>query len=286
MPNNSAENPPESLTQSIHSMYRRLPERERRVADLILLHPPDLATQTATEVAQRAEVSNATVTRFFRRLGFESFDSARKAARQLRANGSPLYTSLSKGAESEFLSMVLREEIAALESTLSSVNPVTLREIAEAIIKVKRVRVVGFRNSHALAQYIAAVLSQLRPDVSLIPAPAQSMSEDLAQLCLGDMVIFVGLRRRPASFNSYVKAVAETGADVLLIADDSVRVAPFHATWTLTCIVKSNQVFDTYVGAMALLRALVLSVAKRLPKERRKHLERVEAFHDVLSDLE
>lgn len=286
MPKNPAESPSKSLSLRIHGAYDHLPEQERRIADVLLQYPGDLAAHTATELARRSGVSNATVTRFFKRLGFETFDAARQASRRLQMQGSPLHTASRATPGSEFLSAILQEEIAVLDSTLSALNPVTLRDIAETIGAARMVKIAGFRNSHALAQYLAAGLSQIRPNTSLMAAPAQSMAEDLAQLRAGDVAVFMGLRRRPAAFTDLVKVAAETGASVLLITDTSIRAAPAFARWTLTSTVQTSQAFDSYVGAMAILRAIVLSVATHSGEDNRGHLERVEALHDTLSDLE
>jgi DNA-binding MurR/RpiR family transcriptional regulator len=286
LPETSAQLGTASLTKRIHASYGALPEREARIADLLLQHPEGLAAYTATEVAQQAGVSKATVTRFFRRLGFDSFDAARQAVRRLLAAGSPLYRLPGKAAGSEFLSAILTEDIAVLEATLCAINPVTLREIAAALGSARRVKIAGFRNSQAFAQYLAAGLSQLRPDCVLMPAPAQSMAEELAQLCADDLVVLVGLRRRPAGFNALVEAAADTGARLLLITDSTVRAAPAHARWTLNCVVGTSEAFDSYSGTVALIRTLVLSVGKQLSQDGSRHLESVEAFHEKLSDLE
>jgi DNA-binding MurR/RpiR family transcriptional regulator len=286
LPNKTAETPAKSLNQRIHAIYDRLPERERRIADLLLQRPGDLAAHTATEVARHAEVSNATVTRFFRRLGFETFDAARQASRRLHAGGSPLYGVPRATLGSTFMSTMMREESAVLEATLSALNPLTLRDTAEAVASARRVQITGFRNSQACAEYLAAGLSQLRPDTLLMPTPAQSMAEALAQLCPDDVVVLLGLRRRPANFIELVKVASGTGASLLLITDKSIRAAPAFARWTLTCAVETNQSLDSYVGVMAVLRALTLSVAKHITPEGRVHLEKVEALHDKLSDLE
>ena len=61
MPGNEAASSPDALYQRIHAAYASLPAGERRVADLVLEAPGDLAVWTASELARRAGVSNATI---------------------------------------------------------------------------------------------------------------------------------------------------------------------------------------------------------------------------------
>ncbi len=120
----------------------------------------------------------------------------------------------------------------------------------------------------------------------MLNAPGQTLAEGIAGVGPGDAVLVIGLRRRPSNFNKFIRSVAETGADVVLIADRSIREAPAEAHFNLSCIVETPQAVDSYVGVLALLRLLALSVLSRLDAQGRRHLERIETIHEKLSELE
>ena len=58
---------------------------ERRLADVVLNFPGDLAGYTATELATISEVSNTAGSRFVRRLGFAGHWGLEVMSRELRA---------------------------------------------------------------------------------------------------------------------------------------------------------------------------------------------------------
>ncbi|WP_233518929.1 MurR/RpiR family transcriptional regulator [Paraburkholderia xenovorans] len=68
--------PPASIESRIAECYDELSEIDQRLADVILSAPGQLAMQTATELASSAQVSKATATRFFQKLGYASYDDA------------------------------------------------------------------------------------------------------------------------------------------------------------------------------------------------------------------
>ena len=275
--------PPEaalSLTQRIHRVYAELPAQERAVADLALDAPGEVAVWTAAELAQRAGVSAPTVSRLFRRLGYDSAEAARRAARAMRAAGSPLYLAARDGAAAP------QADIAAVEMTLSMLNPLTVADVADALARARRVRVLGFRNSAFVADYLRGALAVFRPDVEALTGPGQTLAERLADLAPGDMAVAVGLRRRPAQFAAAMRALSGSGADLALIADRSVRAAPASARWTLLCAVETSDALDTYAGALALARRLALETGRRLGAGGRRRIEAVEALHDALGELE
>lgn len=286
MPKNRAQTSTRSITQRIHEAYTALPEGERQIADAILEIPAELAVWTASELAVRAGVSNATVSRFFKRLAYGSFEEARQDARRLRATGSPLFTGQAGARAGDLISDLIREESALIEATLSRLNPLTLKDIAKAIARAPRVRTLGFRSSHFLAQYLTAQLSQMRPGVAPMLVPGQTRAEGISALGKGDLAIVVGLRRRPAGFSRIVEAIAARGVRVLLLADQTVREAPAHATWTLDCVVDTTQFADSYVGAVSVLRLLTLEVGRALGEKGRAHLEEVEGLRTDLGELE
>lgn len=76
---------------SIKQHLDQLPQAEKRLANVILESPGQLASYSASEVTRMAGVSNATMTRLVHRLGYENYDQMRRLAREGKDWGSPLY---------------------------------------------------------------------------------------------------------------------------------------------------------------------------------------------------
>lgn len=279
----------EPLLTRLHRVYPELPAGERRAADTALSAPGDLATYSAGELAERAGVSKATISRLVRRLGYGSYEEARRAARAMRATGSLLYMTDSENGPmtvSAAAASHLAAELAIVEACFSMLNPITLDEVTARLADAPRVRIAGFRNSHSAAVYGRTVLSQVRADVSLLLHPGQTLGEAAGDVRRGDLVILFGMRRRVARFVDFTRALAATGADVLLVADPTVREAPASARWTIICAVETPQPADSYAGVHALLRLLACQTIRRLGARGRRHLQRIEEGQAELGDLE
>ncbi|PTW50612.1 MurR/RpiR family transcriptional regulator [Rhodovulum kholense] len=280
--------PAGSLLKRIHRAYDGLPGGERKVADAILSAPHEMAVWTASELAAQAGVSNATVSRIVQRLGYRNFESARLDARKLRETGSPLFMTeeTEPGQEGRPFARLIRAEADLIEATLTRVDPALLREAAGALGQARRVRVMGFRNSRFLADYLTAQLAQIRPDVAPLLLDGQTAAEGIAGLGPEDVAVIVGLRRRPARFSRLVQAVAARGARVLLVCDASLRGAPAHAVWTFTCAVETRTPRDSYAGALALMRLLATDCAAALGEAGLSYLNEVETLREDLDELE
>jgi DNA-binding MurR/RpiR family transcriptional regulator len=208
----------------------------------------------------------------------------------MRAAGSPLYLApRSDGRPSrtgDHLSRIAEEEVRILQDCYSMINAGTLREIAACLAQARRLYFSGFRNSSFVAGYARALFALARSDVEMLHGDLDTLGEGLADPMSGDAVVVAALRRRPVWFRSYMSALKETGADIILISDTTVRETPAMARWTLLCPVQTVMEVDTYVGVFSLARLLAIETLRELGFDGRRRLERIESLHEDLSELE
>jgi DNA-binding MurR/RpiR family transcriptional regulator len=203
----------------------------------------------------------------------------------MRATGSPLYLT-ERGPRSNAVSRHFAAEEEIVRATMAMTNPQSVRETTKRLATARHVRIAGFRNGYFASDYARALLSQVRPDVALLIRPGQTLAEGVAELGPEDVALVVGVRRRIARFTDIVRAIADTGCDVILIADNSIRETPRFVRWTLTCAVETPQPMDSYAGLLALLRLLAVETAAELGPAARRSLERIERAHEIMGELE
>ena len=278
--------PSRHLTHRIHDAYPELTETERKAADIIMSRPGDFATFAAKELAERSGVSGATVSRLVRRLGYKSYEEARREARSFRAAGSPfhLFDDMPPG-ESELIARHLSEETRLLETTLSMLNPLLVGEVAAKLGHARHVWFVGFRNSRFLADYARAVFTLLRNETYSLAPSGQTLAEGVAGVGKGDVVVAFGMRRRVRFFVPLLEALAAQGAEILLITDRSMRALPV-VRWSVLCSIETAQPIDSYTGALAITRLLALETLRRLGPKARQRLGSIEAAQNRLRELE
>ena len=285
-----------TLEARIQAHYELLPPAEKRLGDLLLSFPGDIATHSASELAEAAGTSPAAASRFFKRLGYKDFQEARLQVREARSWGSPVYLSdrplgeaggKRKSAGSQALAHHLLQETTNITRTLEAIRPDLLREITDVIASANRVYVAGFRNSRALALYLERQLVLVRSAVFLIPQSAQTLGEDLVDVGHGDVLVMIGMRRRVAAVTRILEIARKQGARVLLMADPSATKTARLATWTLTCEVRSSSPLDSYVGAMSVLNLLCRSLIQRsIENFGFDRLRRIEELHEELDELD
>ncbi|EOA03107.1 RpiR family transcriptional regulator [Herbaspirillum frisingense GSF30] len=280
-----------SIESRIAAQYEQLSGIDQRLADIILSAPGQLAMQTATELAESAQVSKATATRFFQKLGYASYDDAREDARAALMGGSPLY--LQKRGEKEARSGLgatieahLNHEVANLANTYRSLDPQVLTDAVNGIANAQRVAIIGYRHSHTIAQMIRRELIQVRSNVLVLPAPGDTLAEYLGDLGERDMAIVIGLRRRVPAISLAMEALAEAGVKTLYVSDVIAGKPARRADWVIRCHTDGMMLFDSVVAVSAMVNLICSLTAERLRERGNGHLQRVEVLHQKLKELE
>lgn len=266
------------LLDRIDRSYADLTPQEQRAADFMRVHLADLAVYNATEVARLSGVSKATVSRLYRRLGFEGADDLREHVRGLRAAGSPV-----PSAAGTARSAHLDRELANLRAAHEGMD---LDPAAATIAAAERVLVLGFRTSYAMALHLRQQLAQARPGVEFAPQPGQSIGEELPGLNATDAVVLVGFRRRPEAFGRLVAAIAASPAKLVLLTDPSGRRHARSADSVIECPLDSDGAFDSYAAAASVIGLLASSVLALNLKTGGARIAAINAAYAGLDELE
>ena len=120
----------EQLDERLKAQYASLSPQEQRVADFIVDHFDDLISYNSAELAQLSGVSKATVSRLFKRLGYEKYRDMRDELRTLRQSGMPLTDHREAAQGNTLLARHYKQEMANLTQW---VNALDARQFAEAI---------------------------------------------------------------------------------------------------------------------------------------------------------
>lgn len=258
---------------------------ELRLAEAILHFPGQISSYTATEIAQMAGVSNATVTRFVRKLGYGSFEEARQAVRAEQDAGTALLRVDREGGPPDGrVSRHLDHSQRNLERTLAHLDEAEIGDLVSAMVEADRLWAIGFRAGQPFARYLSWQIMQVRSDVHTLPRDGETLSESLASIRPQDCIVVFALRRPPRQFEALVKVLSETGARTALIGDlPGLVTMPAH--WHLPCsTVGAGPLFD-HSGVMAVAGLLASSVIERSGAAGRERLAEIESIHDSLDEL-
>ena len=258
---------------------------ERRLGDFVCDFPGELASYSASELAMLAQVSNATVSRFVKRLGYENYEEARRAAREERQTGSRLFlTTSADSAGIQSLSAHVAQGIANIEGTFSGITDSQIDAVVDAMLGARKVWVLGFRSSHPFADYLQWQMTQVIENIVAIPGGGQTLGEHLVSVVRDDVVVVFGMRRRIARMEMVLQAIEKSGARLLYITDEGVPHRQ-SAGWHFRCQTLAPGPLFNHVAVMAICHLLATRAIERAGANGRARLRGIEAIGDALEEL-
>lgn len=276
----------ESFVRRVRNRLDELPSTERQLADFLLEFPGELASYAGNELAQLAGVSPSTVSRFIRRIGYDSYEEARRHVREEQEVGSPLFQSTPAAARQvKSVSAHFQQSQANLAATFERLSDATMLEISRAIAGAPQVLIFGSRSSHAFATYLRWQIIQVLPRVTAIPGPGETIAEYTAGLSERDCVIVFGTRRQTRQMERVLAAASRASARIVFISD---LASPDYtgATWSLQCHCRGPGALDNHVAVMAICDLLATMVIEAAGSSGRKRMGQVEQDHDALDDFD
>ncbi|KQP37400.1 MurR/RpiR family transcriptional regulator [Pseudorhodoferax sp. Leaf274] len=277
--------PSASFLARIRELMDQLPPTEQRLGRFILDFPGELASYSASELARLVGVSNASVSRFVQRLGYGSYDEARRHARDQRSAGSPLYLApRAAGAAGGGLAAHAQAAHDNIAATLRGVDETTLDAIAQAMVQARAVWFLGYRNNRSFAAYLRWQLAQVLPRTQVLPGPGETLAEYAVDIAAGDVLVVFALRRSPAVATAFAQRAAQAGAQVVCVTEPS-AAGSAGARWVLHCHTAAPGVLDSHVALMLLCELLATRTLQAAGTAGRQRLAGVEAAHEALGQL-
>jgi len=277
--------PASSFLARVQTSLETLHPTERRLAEAILNFPGQIASYTATEMARMAGVSNATVTRFVRKIGYASFEEARQAVRSEQSAGAALFRVEGPGEELKTeLARHLEQSRVNLEQTLAQVEPTTLDALVDRMLGAPHLWVLGFRGGQSFARYLGWQVLQVRSGVTVLPRDGETLAESVAAIQPKDCVILFVMRRPPRIMEDLPRQLQATGASLALIGDVP-GLQDMPSRWRVACATGSSGPLFNHVGVMAICNLLASRAVEQVGPEARRRLTRIESLHESLGEL-
>ncbi len=145
------------ILDQILGIYDRLSETEKKVASYVLEKPDDVIHYSITEFSKIVQVSEASIFRFVRKLGFEGYQDF-KIELTKQISGTRVSEEYS---ESEILNEYIAEIKLLVEKLGRTLDEQALNKVSDLIISSRKVIFFGVGLSSVAAEYGSLLLSVL-----------------------------------------------------------------------------------------------------------------------------
>ena len=252
---------------TIKSLYESLSQTQRLLADYVLDHREEIPFLTVHELAQLAEVSVATISRFARVIGYDSFkDFKTQLGKDSLASFDGIYQAIAPSdGDDSIIEKVFLGNIKSLEETLKLLNRNDLIRAAKLVSKARRIVFLGIGSSGNMARDAALRFSQMDIQAEAY-ADAYQILIQVIRLKARDVVFGISHSGRSATTVKALELASSSGATTVGISN--YMKSPLHAqsdVFLCTSFPESRvkvAALSSRIAQMCLIDALYLLVAR------------------------
>ena len=181
----------------------------------------------------------------------------------------------------DVVSLVIQSDMEKLRKTGETVSRDEFAAVVNAILKAKRIYVLGVRSAAPLADFLGYYLNYMFDHVHVLTGYGTSeLFEKIVGIQKEDVVIAFSFPRYSAATTKVAQYCGTTGATVIGITDS--RESPLGLCCDHVLCAKSDMVslVDSLVAPLSIVNALIVAIAARREKELHRTFEALERIWD------
>ncbi len=270
----------------IKSMVPSLTGNQRKVAEFFLGNLNVVALLPIKTIALQANVSEASIVRFAQTLGYQGYKELKNelsASLQTQLSPSQKYQATLDGLEntSEALNRVTKNALSNINATIHDLEPQTLAEIADRIIKARRIYCFGVEISSIFARLLTFLLRLYTYESHHLSLDFLPFQEQIATLSKQDLLVAF-------SFSPYSRETIETLSladrlNIPSIVFTDRRTAPATQFANIAVFIQTDNImFSNSLSAVAVvINAIITELNIR---DRTRTLEALNLIENTIED--
>jgi len=260
-----------------------LTRSQRKLLEYILSHDYESIFLNVTDLGKKVCVSEATVVRLSKALGFKGFTEFQKEMRLVFKNKLTTTSRLERTVkkvsnEEDALIKVLQTDIDNIRETLEQISIEEFQQFVRSIDSAKRVIIVGLRSINSLAVFFGIALEFLQKNVWVIQPGIGDMWDRLVGLRKGDLVIGMSFPRYTKQTVEVMQFAKKKGIKTMAITDSLISPLAQCADHVLTAHYKLDSFIESFTAPFSVINAVVTALgvySKRGTMKSLKELEEI-----------
>ena len=273
------------LLQQIENSLERLSKGDRAISEFILKNYDKAAYMTVADVSAETGVSEATVVRYARKMGYEGFPQFRQALQEAARSRMTIDERMRLSAEriggSDVLTGVMSNDIEMIRRTLEQTDRGQFESAVDALCEARHIYVVGTRSAAALASFMTHYLSMIFESVKIVdPSNESGLFEQMLHVEAEDVCIGISFPRYSKKALKAMRFATDCGAKRIAITDSVGSPMAKYADYLLLAQSDMASIVDSLVAPFSLVNALLVAAADRRRSELTERFQRLERIWD------
>jgi DNA-binding MurR/RpiR family transcriptional regulator len=252
-----------------------LTPHQKVIADYVQKNTNAILYMTETEIAAQLELSNATVSRFWKSIGFESFKDFKNnlKEREIISPANKLKNIMNQVQTNEMQQQMLALSTQHLQETLQYFSSETFEQAVDALTSSNSIYIYSPGPSEGLAQLINFRLSRFGLSIHCLPKSGHELFESLVHMKKDDTVLIFGFVQLHPETRVILDHSKTIGCKSIVITDR--LISDFNTTADIILYASRGELweFHSMVAPIFLIENLIIGVGMRKKEQSISKLE-------------
>lgn len=268
---------PSPVVDNIRANLPRLTKSEARLARYILNNEAQIGLETGASLAAATQVSEITVSRFLRKLGYRGIRDLKEQLKRTRTETPVESTERAMRLLSGSDNAMIEAESQAIRKLSSQLARPEWREMATSLAEADRIFVTGFQTVRGMAEDFARRLGVVRDAVRFISVHDNGLIEWAPPAAsiegVRNLLILVDITPYAREAEKTCEIARRRGFRVVVLTDEFNNWAYSHTDLVFHAESKTGLFLESTASLNSMLNFVVHAVAERKPDQARTRID-------------
>ena len=269
-----------TLLKRLEEELNELTLSQRKVAAFVLANPTEVAFLTMEQLALRIKVSVATIMRLAYHFGYSGYSQLQKELQDnIRKQLEPhkqFARDISSIEESDLIPKYAEQHFCNIKKTVELLHPEDILKAAQMVFQSKKVYLIGYRSSAAIANYLEDRMARIGIDCEHMQGDTGRNQAVLSRLNEEGLVLGISFPRYANPTILMAQIAKAKGAKIIGITDSSQSPLAQLSDVSLHCTFDSMVFHNSLLSAFFIADLLLLEIARNYPDQVQVNLEKIE----------
>lgn len=266
--------------------FHQMSKSQQKIADFIMKSAERIPFYTEEDIATKTGVSIATVSRFWKSIGYDNLKSFKKYLQETQySTPARKMQHVLEKTEREIVTQMITSVTVNLEETASRISLQAFDQAVEALHAADQIFLHGPGATSCLTDLLRFRLNRIGREVRIMAQSGHELLESLVHAGPNDVVLFFGFVRKSPEATVILEQASESGYTTILVTDLLVSDMIDDSDIVLQIDRGDADSFHSLVAPMTIVESLSVALVRRRGDNAMDKLKQLHAMRKHYSSL-
>lgn len=255
------------LNQFYKEHYNTLTKGEKKIAEYFVKNPKKVMMLSALELGKEIGVSDASILRFSKALGFQKFSDLKNYIASgfstITPNDRMVKNWNNFHSQNDIVNKIVNSDLENIKEFLLHIDFEQIETVVNWMNKAKKIYFLGIGSSRAISQFMFWHMKRLGFNTECINEGGLGLYEAFSHITKKDIVMLFSF---PRFLNDEVKSITlakEQGAKIITVTSNPFSEISFLSDMVLETFVENDGFFNSYMVPMELCNIMLTAIFEK-----------------------